>query len=210
MTLSHVPVMLPEVLQALAPQDGATYLDATFGGGGYAGAILAAADCTLWAIDRDPDAIARGAELAGRYPGRLHLLHGSFAAMLSLLAARGVDRLDGVVMDLGLSLLPDRRPGARLLVPRRRPARHAHGPWTARPRPSWSPPWAKPSWPTRSTNWARSGCPAASPRAIVQARGEGAHHHHGAARRHHPPRRAEGCLRYRPGRPARSRRCVSG
>ena len=103
MTLNHVPVMLPEVLQALAPQDGATYLDATFGGGGYAGAILAAADCTLWAIDRDPDAIARGAELAGRYPGRLHLLHGSFAAMLSLLAARGVDRLDGVVMDLGLS-----------------------------------------------------------------------------------------------------------
>ena len=99
----HIPVMLPEVLTALAPRDGATYLDATFGGGGYASAILEAADCTLWAIDRDPDAIARGAAIAERFPGRLHLLHGSFADMLSLLDGRGVDRLDGVVMDLGLS-----------------------------------------------------------------------------------------------------------
>lgn len=101
--MSHIPVMLPEVLDALAARSGGTYLDATFGGGGYAGAILAAADCTLWAIDRDPDAIARGAELAARFPGRLHLLHGSFGDTLALLAAHGVTRLDGVVMDLGLS-----------------------------------------------------------------------------------------------------------
>ena len=99
----HVPVMLPEVLRTLAPRDGATYLDATFGGGGYASAILGAADCTLWAIDRDPDAITRGAALAERFPGKLHLLHGSFAEMLVLLASHGVHRLDGVVMDLGLS-----------------------------------------------------------------------------------------------------------
>ena len=101
--MSHIPVMLPEVLEALAVRAGGAYLDATFGGGGYAGAILEAADCTLWAIDRDPDAIARGAALAARFPGRLHLLHGSFGDMLALLAARGVTRLDGVVMDLGLS-----------------------------------------------------------------------------------------------------------
>ncbi len=101
--MSHIPVMLPEVLHALTPRDGATYLDATFGGGGYASALLAAADCTLWAIDRDPDAIARGAALAERFPGKLHLLHGSFADMLTLLAGHGVQRLDGVVMDLGLS-----------------------------------------------------------------------------------------------------------
>ena len=101
--MTHIPVMLPEVLEALAPRDGATYLDATFGGGGYAGAILRAASCTLWAIDRDPDAISRGAALAAQFPGILHLLHGSFDTMLDLLAGRGVTRLDGVVMDLGLS-----------------------------------------------------------------------------------------------------------
>jgi 16S rRNA (cytosine1402-N4)-methyltransferase len=101
--MQHIPVMLPEILDALAPTDGATYLDATFGGGGYAGAILEAANCTLWAIDRDPDAIARGAALAARFPGRLHLLHSSFAEMLAMLAERGITRLDGVVMDLGLS-----------------------------------------------------------------------------------------------------------
>jgi 16S rRNA (cytosine1402-N4)-methyltransferase len=101
--MSHIPVMLPEVLEALSPRAGAAYLDATFGGGGYAGAILGAAECTLWAIDRDPDAIARGAALAGRHPGRLHLLHGSFGEMLSLLDGAGVSALDGVVMDLGVS-----------------------------------------------------------------------------------------------------------
>jgi 16S rRNA (cytosine1402-N4)-methyltransferase len=109
--MSHIPVMLPEVLEALAPRSGAAYLDATFGGGGYAGAILEAADCTLWAIDRDPDAIVRGAALAARFPGRLHLLHGSFGGMLALLAAHGVQQLDGVVMDLGLSSFQIDDPG---------------------------------------------------------------------------------------------------
>ncbi len=100
----HLPVMLPEVLRTLAPRDGATYLDGTFGGGGYAEAILRAAPrCTLFAIDRDPDAIARGAALAARFPGRLHLLEGRFGDMLSLLAEAGVSALDGVVLDLGVS-----------------------------------------------------------------------------------------------------------
>jgi 16S rRNA (cytosine1402-N4)-methyltransferase len=101
--IGHVPVMLDEVLATLRPRAGATYLDATFGGGGYAAAILAAADCTLWAIDRDPDAIARGAALAARHPGRLHLVHARFGDMLQSLATRGVTQLDGVVMDLGVS-----------------------------------------------------------------------------------------------------------
>jgi 16S rRNA (cytosine1402-N4)-methyltransferase len=95
--------MLPEVLGLLAPRTGGVYLDGTFGGGGYAGAILDAAPCTLWAIDRDPDAIARGATLAARFPGRLHLIHGQFGNMLDLLAERGVTALDGVVLDIGVS-----------------------------------------------------------------------------------------------------------
>jgi 16S rRNA (cytosine1402-N4)-methyltransferase len=99
----HIPVMLDEVLAQLAPRADAIYLDGTFGGGGYAGAILDAARCTLMAIDRDPEAIARGAELAARHPGRLHLLQGRFGDMLTLLGDAGVTRLDGVVLDLGVS-----------------------------------------------------------------------------------------------------------
>jgi 16S rRNA (cytosine1402-N4)-methyltransferase len=100
---THIPVMLEEVLASLAPRDGGRYCDGTFGGGGYAAAILSAAGCTLWAIDRDPDAIARGAAVAARFPGRLHLVEGRFGAMVELLAERGVTALDGVVLDLGVS-----------------------------------------------------------------------------------------------------------
>ncbi len=101
--MNHVPVMLPEVLTALAPRTDGLYLDGTFGGGGYASAILDAAPCTLFAIDRDPAAIARGAALAQRHPGRLHLIQGRFGDMVALLAERGVGALDGVVLDLGVS-----------------------------------------------------------------------------------------------------------
>ena len=101
--MNHVPVMLPEVLGQLAPRADATYLDGTFGGGGYAAAILATPGCTLWAIDRDPEAIARGAALAAAHPGRLHLLQGRFGDMLDLLRGQGVASLDGVVLDLGVS-----------------------------------------------------------------------------------------------------------
>ncbi|GIX10428.1 16S rRNA (cytosine(1402)-N(4))-methyltransferase RsmH [Elioraea sp.] len=101
----HVPVMLREVLALLAPRDGGRYLDATFGGGGYTAAILGAADCTVFAIDRDPQAIARGAALAARHPGRLTLIEGRFGDMVALLAARGITALDGVAFDLGVSSL---------------------------------------------------------------------------------------------------------
>jgi 16S rRNA (cytosine1402-N4)-methyltransferase len=107
----HIPVLLADMLRALAPRDGGSYLDATFGGGGYAEAILRSAACTLWAIDRDPDAIARGASLAARFPGRLHLIEGQFGNMLSLLQAAGVQRLDGVVLDLGVSSFQLDQPG---------------------------------------------------------------------------------------------------
>ena len=99
----HIPVMLREVLAQLAPRTGGLYLDGTFGGGGYAAAILETAICTLWGIDRDPDAIARGAALAERFPGRLHLIQGQFGDMMTLLAGVGVSLLDGIVLDLGIS-----------------------------------------------------------------------------------------------------------
>src|SRR5262245_782713 len=81
-TARHVPVLLPQVLQALAPRPGQSYIDATFGAGGYSEAVLAAApDTRVLGIDRDPTAIAAGASLATRYPGRLSLVSGRFSAL---------------------------------------------------------------------------------------------------------------------------------
>ena len=94
----HVPVMLQEVLEALSPRDGAHYVDGTFGGGGYASAILEAADCRVLGIDRDPAAIARGQALVERFGGRLTLVQGEFSRMNEF-----TDASDGVVLDLGVS-----------------------------------------------------------------------------------------------------------
>ncbi len=102
--MSHVPVMLAEMLDCLRPVEGGRYLDGTFGGGGYTRAILEAAPrCTVWAIDRDPAAIARGAALAAQFPGRLHLIESRFGDMLARLGEAGISALDGIVLDLGLS-----------------------------------------------------------------------------------------------------------
>src|SRR5665213_1938649 len=95
----HLPVMLAEVLDALNPRDGARYIDGTFGGGGYARAILQAADCQVFGIDRDPDAIKRGEVLAKEFGGRLTLAAGEFSQMDELFGALA----DGVVLDLGVS-----------------------------------------------------------------------------------------------------------
>jgi 16S rRNA (cytosine1402-N4)-methyltransferase len=100
---SHIPVLRDEAVALLNPREDGVYLDGTFGGGGYARAILEAARCTLWAIDRDPAAIARGAALAAAYPGRLHLVEGRISEILQLLNAGGVKELDGAVFDLGVS-----------------------------------------------------------------------------------------------------------
>ena len=94
----HIPVMLNEVLEMLSPRDGGSYVDGTFGGGGYASAILEAADCTVLGIDRDPDAIARGQKLVERFAGRLTLVHGEFSSMDQFAQSS-----DGVVLDLGVS-----------------------------------------------------------------------------------------------------------
>jgi 16S rRNA (cytosine1402-N4)-methyltransferase len=102
-TAAHTPVLLDEVLQALAPRDGGIYVDGTFGAGGYSRAILEAADCAVWGIDRDPDAVALGAALADRYKGRLTVIGGRFGDMKALLGARGVDKVDGIALDVGVS-----------------------------------------------------------------------------------------------------------
>ncbi len=99
----HETVLLAATVTLLAPRDGATYVDGTFGGGGLSAAILAAAQCRVIGIDRDPTAIAGGARLAGRYRDRLTLVEGRFSAMDALLAARGISTVDGIALDLGVS-----------------------------------------------------------------------------------------------------------
>lgn len=99
----HIPVMLSEVLAALAPEDGEIVIDGTFGAGGYARAILEAARCTLIAIDRDPDAVAGARALEERFPGRLHLVLGRFADMQNIAEAQGYAAVDAVALDLGVS-----------------------------------------------------------------------------------------------------------
>ncbi len=101
--VAHRPVMLTEVLAVLSPRNDGIYVDGTFGTGGYSRAILDAADCVVWAIDRDPDAIRRGEEMAAAYAGRLRLIHGRFGAMHELLRERGVTLVDGIALDLGVS-----------------------------------------------------------------------------------------------------------
>lgn len=105
MTLStlHKPVMLPEVLRALAPKKNEVYLDATFGAGGYSRAILESAECRVYAIDRDPNTIMLADALARDFPGRFLLLAGCFGDMLTLLAEQGVTQVDGIVLDIGVS-----------------------------------------------------------------------------------------------------------
>ena len=98
----HLPVMLGEVLETLAPADGDVIADGTFGGGGYSRAILKAANCTVLGIDRDLDAIVRAEKMAAEFPHLVPLL-GRFGDMDTLLLQAGHARVDGVVLDIGVS-----------------------------------------------------------------------------------------------------------
>ena len=99
----HKPVMLAEVLDAIAPQDGEVYFDGTFGAGGYTRAILDAADCRVIATDRDPTAIRAGDELVAASKGRLTLVEDRFSNVAKVLDDLGEPMLDGFVVDVGVS-----------------------------------------------------------------------------------------------------------
>ena len=103
MSKPHIPVLLKEVLDTLAPRDGGIYVDGTFGAGGYARGILEAADCQVWGIDRDPDVIERARAMETEFNGRLHVVEGRFGDMFDLLSVQGVAGVDGVALDLGVS-----------------------------------------------------------------------------------------------------------
>jgi 16S rRNA (cytosine1402-N4)-methyltransferase len=95
--MSHIPVLLNEVLDALAVREGGLYLDGTFGAGGYTRALLEKG-ARVVALDRDPTAIARGAAMGAEFGERLRLVEGRFGALDEV--ARD---LDGVALDIGVS-----------------------------------------------------------------------------------------------------------
>lgn len=101
--MTHIPVLLTEMVAALSPKDGEVYVDATFGAGGYTRAILEAANCRVVAFDRDPEAIARGRQLEEDFPNRFQLRQGTFSQLKTLLNDIGLTKVHGFVFDLGVS-----------------------------------------------------------------------------------------------------------
>lgn len=102
MTAPHAPVLLAEVLEALAPGPGDVIIDATFGAGGYTRAILATG-ATVIALDRDPTVQSYADAVANDYPGKFRLVRTPFSGLAQAFAESGEARLDGVVFDIGVS-----------------------------------------------------------------------------------------------------------
>jgi len=98
----HIPVLIEEVLAALAIAPGETHVDGTFGAGGYTRAMLACG-ASVFAFDRDPDAIREGAALVEESGGALILVPERFSRMVEALAERGVSAVDGIALDIGVS-----------------------------------------------------------------------------------------------------------
>jgi len=112
--LEHIPVLLEEVLDHLDPHPDGVYVDGTFGRGGHTRAILdrIGAGGRVIAVDRDPTAVAAAADLVAEAAGRLDVVHGRFGDLPALLASRGVEQVDGILLDLGVSS-PQLDEGAR-------------------------------------------------------------------------------------------------
>ena len=104
-TFSHVPVLAGETVELLRPQAGGIFLDGTLGGGGHSGLILdsSAPDGIVVGMDRDRYALAAATERLAGYGKRFRPAHGNFADLDSVCARLGIDRLDGFLLDLGVS-----------------------------------------------------------------------------------------------------------
>jgi 16S rRNA (cytosine1402-N4)-methyltransferase len=106
----HIPVLVEEVVHALAVAPGETHVDGTFGAGGYTRAILEKGAARVIAFDRDPDAIHAGESLAALSGERLTLVPERFSRMRQALTARGIAEVDGVALDIGVSSMQLDRP----------------------------------------------------------------------------------------------------
>jgi 16S rRNA (cytosine1402-N4)-methyltransferase len=101
--LAHIPVLLKEVMEMLSPQDGGVYFDGTFGGGGYARSILESAKCSVIGCDRDEQVQCSADELQKKYGNNFKFFHSKFSDTEQILRSCGIQKLDGIVLDLGVS-----------------------------------------------------------------------------------------------------------
>jgi 16S rRNA (cytosine1402-N4)-methyltransferase len=101
----HETVLLREAVDGLSPRSGGVYVDATLGGAGHAQAMLEASspDGVLYGLDRDPSALAAARERLAPFGARAVLLHATFDRLREVLGEHGVERVDGLVADLGTS-----------------------------------------------------------------------------------------------------------
>jgi 16S rRNA (cytosine1402-N4)-methyltransferase len=97
--------MAAEVLELLAPGRGGVFLDCTVGLGGHARALLGAGATRLIGLDRDRDALTRAADALAPWAERVDLVHADYRDAVRVLDARGLDRVDGALADLGVSSL---------------------------------------------------------------------------------------------------------
>lgn len=100
-----MPVMADEVIRFLAPKPGGIYVDGTIGGAGHAARILEASspDGILIGFDRDAEALRAAREKLLPFGDRVRLLQGNFAGLAEALAGFGIERIDGLLLDLGVS-----------------------------------------------------------------------------------------------------------
>lgn len=101
--MQHIPVLLDEVLEYLAPKDGCVYFDGTFGGGGYTKAVLDSCNCRVIAVDRDPFVVPIAKNIKETYGNRFEFVRSEYDRLGEILSEFGIDKLDGIVLDLGIS-----------------------------------------------------------------------------------------------------------
>ena len=103
MEFKHTSVLLNESISLLNVRDGGIYVDGTLGGGGHSEAILKSADCRLIGIDRDDDALKAAGERLKIYKDRVTLVKSNFSDISNVLDELGIDKIDGCILDLGVS-----------------------------------------------------------------------------------------------------------
>ncbi len=101
--LKHHPVMVDEILSYLAPEKLKTYVDCTFGQGGYSKKILENTNCNIIAIDRDKDAIEHAKLLKKKYPKNFIFCVNNFSRLDQVLKKNDIKKIDGLIFDLGIS-----------------------------------------------------------------------------------------------------------